>query len=94
MMRSRRSASLAGIIVVASTGAGLLASAPASGIYRTPPQSSHTICVHLSGRLGKTSSGPQGQTFTPIFLRNVGSEACTLTGVPGAADALGLMFGL
>ena len=55
---------------------------PAGALLAAPPQSSHTTCVKLSGWLGKTTSGPHGQTFTPIFLRNNGPKACSVTGVP------------
>jgi hypothetical protein len=55
---------------------------PATAIYRASPQASHTTCSHLIGWLGKSSAGSNGQIFTPIFIRNIGSESCTLTGVP------------
>jgi hypothetical protein len=63
-------------------GASLVAATPASGIYRAPPQPSRTTCVHLTGRLGTTRRGPQGQTFTPIYLYNSSGKSCNMTGVP------------
>lgn len=55
---------------------------PATAMYRAPPQPSRTTCSHLIGWLGKSSPGTNGQIFTPIFIRNIGSKSCTLTGVP------------
>jgi hypothetical protein len=68
--------------LVVSASASLLTASPAGGIDRAPPQPSRTTCVHLTGRLGTTRHGPQGQTFTPIYLYNPGANSCTLTGVP------------
>jgi hypothetical protein len=79
-MKIRLFMSLAAL--VAMMGAGLLSTSPASGINRKPPQPSSTTCVHLSGRLGTTRPGPQGQSFTPIYLYNSSTKSCTLTGVP------------
>ena len=56
--------------------------AEAGAIFRAPPQPSSTSCVHLSGWLGKSRPGTNGQTFTPIFLRNEGSRSCSVSGVP------------
>jgi hypothetical protein len=68
--------------LLATISASLVTASPASGIYRAPPQPSRTTCVHLTGRLGTTRPGPQGQTFTPIYLYNSDAKSCTLTGVP------------
>ena len=72
---------LASASVVAALALPLIGT-PAQAVYAAPPQSSHTTCVKLTGWLGKTTPGPRGRTFTPIFLRNDGPKACTLTGVP------------
>ena len=77
-----RRRSLMFILVAALTLAFIGATKKAGDVSRELPQSSRTTCVHLSGGLGKVSAGTNGQTFTPIFIRNEGSRGCTLTGVP------------
>jgi len=95
-LRIRLVASVAALVAVA--GAGILNPAPAGAKLTATAQPSHTTCAHLNGWLGTTRPGPNGQTFTPIYLRNVGSRSCTLSGVPrltyneevGVAVRLGL----
>ena len=71
------------VLVAGTFALQLVGATPRAGaILRTPPPPSHTTCVRLSGWLGKTIPGPNGQTYTPIFLRNDGSHDCSLTGVP------------
>lgn len=74
--------------------------APAAAIFRAAPQPSSTNCTRLSGWLGRANTLSDGQVIMPIFIRNAGSKACTVTGVPrviynddpriGAAVRLGL----
>lgn len=69
---------VSGVLVVATVASVTQAGA----IFGAPPQPSSTTCVRLSGWVSKPIAGPNGQTFTPIFLRNDGARSCSVSGVP------------
>ncbi len=74
--------SLVGLVALALAIPLVGATTEAGAIYKAPPQPSHTTCLHLSGWLGRSRPGTNGQTLTPIFLRNEGSRSCSVSGVP------------
>ena len=92
--------SLVLLVAAALTLAFIGVAKNAGNISRALPQPSRTTCVHLSGGLGKVSTGTNGQTFTPILIRNEGSRGCTVTGVPrliyndDASIGVAIRFGL
>jgi hypothetical protein len=75
------------LVIAAVAGVFVLPTLPflapaADARYVAPPQPSHTTCTQLTGSLGKSRPGQNGQVFIPIYLTNTSSKSCTVTGVP------------